>query len=408
MTEVEEKKFISNLKQNSRSQKIDLKGLDFPTSKSEFWKYTRTGKITNQVFSNVKSNKLQASVIEKYLEGYSEYIVFVNGSYNQDLSKFNAQFININTQIKNDQNIGKLTNAKDHIFSAINMNYFTDGVHVKVEKNVQLQNPILILHIASEPDAASILHHNINVQANSSVNFVFKTVNANSEEKSHFNIVNEIVAEENAHVQCFTIQEPNAQTSIIETTDVSIEKNANYSSFYISTGGNIIRNNINVKLNGEGAETHLYGLTLAKGKSHIDHHTLIDHRVPNCPSNEMYKTIVDDSATGVFNGKVFVRPDAQKTNAFQSSQGILLSDRANIYAKPELEIYADDVKCSHGSTTGQLDEEAKFYLKSRGIGEDIANKMLIKAFLVEVLDEIKNETTKNAFEDIIEQYFQTS
>ena len=174
----------------------------------------------------------------------------------------------------------------------------------------------------------------------------------------------------------------------------------------ITLDGGLVRNDLRFDVNGSNCTTNLYGLYPLRGKQHVDNHTVVDHKVPHCESNEHYKGILNDQSTGVFNGKVFVRQDAQKTNAFQSNQNILLTDTADMNSKPELEIYADDVKCSHGSTTGQFDEEAVFYLRSRGIGEENARKLLIQAFADDVLDNVSNEALRDWLTERVAQQFE--
>jgi Fe-S cluster assembly protein SufD len=169
--------------------------------------------------------------------------------------------------------------------------------------------------------------------------------------------------------------------------------------------GALVRNNLNIDVNGQNCETHLNGAYLLKNKQHVDNHSIVDHKVPNCESHELYKGVIDDNSTAVFNGKVFVRPDAQKINAFQSNGNVLLSDSASINSKPELEIYADDVKCSHGSTTGQLDEEAVFYLRARGLSEKSARHLMVAAFIGDVLDKITNENVKTFTHNILKERF---
>ncbi len=173
----------------------------------------------------------------------------------------------------------------------------------------------------------------------------------------------------------------------------------------VTLNGMLVRNNLTVRVNGENATSNLNGVYLLKGKQHVDNHTVVDHKVSHCNSNELYKGVIDEDATAVFNGKVYVRQNAQKINAFQSNGNILLSDNASINSKPELEIYADDVKCSHGSTTGQLDEEAVFYLRSRGISEAAAKKLLVIAFVEDVLTNIENERVHEFIETCLHERF---
>jgi Fe-S cluster assembly protein SufD len=171
----------------------------------------------------------------------------------------------------------------------------------------------------------------------------------------------------------------------------------------ISLGEGIVRNNLNMVMDAERCESHLYGLYLQQGNGHIDNHTIVDNVSPNCYSNELYKGVMDGHATGVFNGKIFVRQDAQKTNAYQSNKNILLSDNASVNTKPQLEIFADDVKCSHGCTVGRLDDEGLFYLRSRGIREKIARSLLLHAFAVDVLEQIKNGALRQYIDKLIEE-----
>ena len=182
-------------------------------------------------------------------------------------------------------------------------------------------------------------------------------------------------------------------------------KGSLFNTYTYSLSGEFLRNNLNIVLADENCETHLFGLYLPRKKEHFDNHTLVDHRMPNCFSNELYKGIMSDDATGVFNGKIFVRQDAQKTNAYQSNKNMLLGDNASVNTKPQLEIYADDVKCSHGTSTGRMDEEAMFYLRSRGIGEDKAKNLLMKAFAEEVVNAIQFAPLKEYIESLIANRF---
>ena len=219
------------------------------------------------------------------------------------------------------------------------------------------------------------------------------------------NTVTEIVVEDNAIVDHYKLQEESKNAFHIARVEIDQERSSNFTSHSISTGGAITRNNINARFNGEGGECTLNGLFLLENKQLFDAHTLIDHASPLCNSHEHYKGILDDSSRGVFNGKVLVRQDAQKTNAFQKNNNILLSNNALVNTKPQLEIFADDVKCSHGATIGQIDEEAKFYLKSRGIGEKAANAILIHAFASDVIKSMKIESVRNYLEDILSKRF---
>jgi len=215
------------------------------------------------------------------------------------------------------------------------------------------------------------------------------------------NAVTEIFIGENSIVDLYKIQNEKDDSYHIEKVQALQKKNSVFNHYNLNFGGAIVRNDINSLLDDENTETHFYGLYLAHGNQHVDNHTFADHAKPNCMSNELYKGILDDNARGVFNGKIMVRKDAQKTNAYQSNKTILLSRTAKIDTKPQLEIFADDVKCSHGTTVGQLDEESEFYIKSRGVPQELAKSMLIRAFANDVIEKIKIEPLKEQLNHMI-------
>jgi Fe-S cluster assembly protein SufD len=215
-------------------------------------------------------------------------------------------------------------------------------------------------------------------------------------EAAYFNnVVTEVFVEEEAVVDHIKIQEENDLAYHIANTQITQDRRSVFNCVSIDLGGALVRNNLNVRLNAENCETHLFGFFLGTGSQLIDNHTFIDHAKPHCFSNELYKGILDDKSRGVFNGKIMVRQDAQKTNALQSNKTLLLTDDAAIFAKPQLEIFADDVKCTHGATIGQLDDEALFYLRARGIGENVALAMLRYAFAGDIFENIKIDSVRN-------------
>ena len=215
------------------------------------------------------------------------------------------------------------------------------------------------------------------------------------------NSLAEVFAGENSKLQFYRIQNDCKNISQASTIYSRLEKNSHFDTNTISLGNDFVRNNLNIALEEENCETHLNGLFVVKGNEFIDNHTAVRHNKPNCQSNQLYKGILDEKSTGIFNGKIFVERDAQKTNAYQSSKNILLSDDATINTKPELEIYADDVKCSHGSSTGKLDEDAMFYLRARGLSEDSARRLLLYAFANDVLNTIKIDSVKTYLEELV-------
>jgi Fe-S cluster assembly protein SufD len=209
--------------------------------------------------------------------------------------------------------------------------------------------------------------------------------------------------EKDAMLEYYKIQNDEAHTNQVSTTHIRQVGKSYIHTVTISLNGGVIRNNLNIVLDAPFCETHLYGLYFLKGQTHVDNHTVVDNVKPNCLSNELYKGIINDAATGVFNGKIFVQPHAQKTNAYQSNKNILLSEGASVNAKPQLEIFADDVKCSHGCTVGRLDEEGLFYLRSRGINEKIARSLLVHAFAVDILEHIKPIAIRTYVDQLISE-----
>jgi Fe-S cluster assembly protein SufD len=216
-------------------------------------------------------------------------------------------------------------------------------------------------------------------------------------------MVTEIVVEQDAIVNFYKIQNEGIHASQVSTTHFRQIGKALCNATTISLSGNIVRNNLNMVMEAEHGESHMYGLYLLDGKTHVDNHTIVDNVMPHCFSNELYKGIMDGASTGVFNGKIFVRQDAQKTNAYQSNKNVLLTNEASVNTKPQLEIFADDVKCSHGCTIGKLDEEALFYLRARGIGEKAAKSLLLHAFAVDILDNIKTASLRDYVDQLISE-----
>ena len=225
---------------------------------------------------------------------------------------------------------------------------------------------------------------------------------AENETSSFSSHITEITIENNANFTLHKIQNENSANLTIATEEIKQGKDSNVTLHTYTLNGGLVRNNVYANVNGQNSESNLYGIYLLNEKQHVDNHTTIDHQVAHCLSNELYKGVLSDQSTGVFNGKVFVRKDAQKINAFQSNANVLLSDLASMNSKPELEIYADDVKCSHGSTTGQIDEEAIFYLRARGISEKNAKLLMIDAFIGEVIEKNTNSLVKDKIYSLLQ------
>ncbi len=382
-----------------------IKALDFPTSKTEYWKYTRINKIVRASFSP----SFPETVEEVNLSVPSKHcLVFINGYYQEDLSwtqeKSGVHIMSLSAAKKKSGSLPEKFDSltkQDEVFAQLNTAYHQDGAFIHLEKHAIVEDPIYLIHITQGSNVISTPRNFIHLEEGSQAKVVLKTLHSGGKEPSFVNSLSEIFVEKGAHLEVNKIQDEGEQNYQIATEQVHQASNSHFKINTFTLSGELVRNNLNIALNGEHTETYLNGLYPLKGKQHVDNHTYVLHRKPNCESHELYKGILDDASTGVFNGKVYVHQDAQKTNAYQSNANIVLTDTASINSKPELEIYADDVKCSHGSTTGQLDEEALFYLRARGLSKKSARAVLVNAFASDVIEHIGVEDVKNEIEAFI-------
>ena len=388
----------------------ELNELDFPTSKTEYWKYTRVGKIVNNSYTLGQLEKIDVS--DFLIPNLKAHIlVVVNGYFSPELSNFTEvegiTLTSLSAAKKQSfegvkKQFNQFTQNKKEIFLAFNNAFHTDGIYLEVAKSKIVEKPLHIINITTGNNTVSQSRNLFLANAGSQVKIIESFVNVDGE-KNFNNHVSEILIAENAFLEYNKIQDKKENNFSIATEQVYQEANSNFTINTATFNGALVRNNLNIEVDASNCETNLNGLYLGKNKDHIDNHTVVDHKKPHCNSNEIYRGILDDESTGVFNGKVFVRQDAQKTNAFQKNNNILLTDNATVNSKPELEIYADDVKCSHGSTTGQIDEEAIFYLQSRGISKKGALKLMINAFAKDALERISIEPLQAYIDDKVEQ-----
>ena len=393
--------------------------LEFPTQKDEEWKYTNISPLLKHNFvpSSEKVSVGKEFVKSKLFDETAlNLIVFVNGYFadeHSDLENLPRGVVagSLSEAIKNnspliEKHFTKYADHQNNIFTALSTAYTDNGAFIYVPDGKIVEDPIHIIYITSSDDNKIIIQpRNLFIAGkNSQVTIIEHYVS--TEESIYFtNAVTEIVANESSVVDHIKLQEESINAFHIARMEVNQERNSNFSSHSISIGAQLTRNDFNSRFNAEGSECTLNGLFMIEGNQLFDAHTLIDHAMPHCNSHEHYKGILNDKSRGVFNGKVIVRPDAQKTNAFQENNNILLSNNALVNTKPQLEIFADDVKCSHGATIGQLDEEARFYLKSRGIGEEASRAILLHAFASDVVTSIKTESLRNYLEKIITERF---
>jgi len=374
-----------------------LSKLQFPTTKDEAWKYTRLGKISGGNYQLKEGTKetILTELIEK-LEG--TILVFVNGKYAIELSKIQPEVgVSISpihrvdkTWLEANTSVGK---NQEELFLLLNDYFAQDGVAIEIEKNTQSSQTVQVLNYITENNSLVATRNAIVIKEGASVELAMSYY-SEKETISFSSHITEITIENNANFTLHKIQNENSSNLTIATEEIKQGKDSSFTLHTYTLDGGLIRNNVNANVEGQNSESNLYGVYLLNEKQHVDNHTTIDHQVAHCLSNELYKGVLSDQSTGVFNGKVFVRKDAQKINAFQSNANVLLSDLASMNSKPELEIYADDVKCSHGSTTGQIDEEALFYLRARGISEKNAKLLMIDAFIGEVIEKNSNEAVK--------------
>ncbi|MFZ9846959.1 MAG: Fe-S cluster assembly protein SufD [Flavobacteriales bacterium] len=390
-----------------------LKESEFPTTKDELWKYTSVNAILKDEFKPLSSIN-NSNVDAHKIPGLDAYrMVFINGFFAAHFSDtFEDEhgeciLMNINAAKGKfgqfmENYFGTLAKAKASAFNALNAAYSQDGVYLHVTNGVKLDKPVHILFL-NEGAKVSSQPRNLIVVGKNAKAEVIVSYDTIETENALTNSISEFVVLDGGKLTVNKLQYENDNTYHISTDSAYQQKN---SEFHINTfplSGKLIRNNLHIQLDGAAADAKLYALNYLTGKEHVDNQTYVEHVKPHCTSTELYKSVVNDESTSVFNGKIKVHKDAQKTQAFQSNANIINDDNAKAYAKPELEIYADDVKCSHGSTTGQFDNEALFYLRARGIKESSAKKLLLDAFASEVLDAVENGVVREFIEKKIEK-----
>ena len=386
----------------------------FPTKKQEAWKYTSLNSVLKHDYSVFpkRENEIEFKDVKKYfihdIDAYK--IIFIDGKYASHLSQTTHDDIDVclmssalskpKYRLIIENYFNKIA-SKDGL-SSLNTAFSAEGAYIHIPKNKLVQKPIQIIHFSTGNEAALMLQPRnlVVVDENSHVQIIERHQSL-TDNPVLTNSVTEIFANKRAIVDYYKIQNDRESASLIDNTFVNQKQESIAKVHTFSFGGKLVRNNLNFYQNGERIDSTMKGSTIIGNKQHVDHNTLVHHIEPNCESHQDYKGIFDNNSTGVFNGKVVVEKEAQKTNAFQANNNILISDKASINTKPQLEIFADDVKCSHGCTIGQLDESAMFYLRSRGIPEKEARALLMFAFSNNVLDSVKITEVKNRITKII-------
>jgi Fe-S cluster assembly protein SufD len=386
-----------------------VKVTDFPTTRQEEWKYTDLSELRQldfPVISPGKKKYAQAGQIKPHFFNSTDYyrLVFSDGVFRPELSTPLSKSglvitpfggLEANQLSAVTPYLGRQVSLEQNYFAALNTALFQDGAWIFIPAGMIVDRPIEIVHFSTRQNEAYLTcPRNLIFAGEDSQARIIENYCADIDALYFTDAVTEIILSAGAVVEHFRLQNDSRRSFHIAATQVWQQKNSNYISHSFSFGAKLNRHNLYSNLAEEGVECTLNGLYIGEQDQHIDNHTAIDHASPNGRSHELYKGVLDDQSHGVFNGKIFVRPAAQKTNALQSNNCILLSDDATIDTKPQLEIFADDVKCTHGATVGQLNEEAYFYMRSRGIAEQKARSLLIYAFASEVIDRISFEPVR--------------
>jgi len=390
------------LRQAARAR---LQSLPMPSARTEDWRFTNIAPLLDIPFELPGATpSINPAALPPLPTPDTLRLVFVNGSYVKSLSSHGNLPSGVqvgalaNPEIT-PMSLTQIASSQDQVFTTLNSSFLHDGAFVAIQAGKVVEHPIEIFYV-TQPSSRPIVTNPrtlVLVGDHAQATIVERFFSAG--EGVYFtNAVTEMVLAENAIVEHVKVQEEGPQAYHVANTQVIQAGHSNFTTHYLALGGSLVRNEVRVRFDGEHAEATVNGLYLAAGKQHIDNFTVIDHAKPNCASHELYKGILDDQSHGVFNGKILVRKDAQKTDAKQTNKVLLLSDNATINTKPQLEIFADDVKCTHGATVGQLDATQLFYLQSRGIPLGEARRVLTFAFANDIVGRLKIEALRDELE----------
>ncbi|MDR9438818.1 MAG: Fe-S cluster assembly protein SufD [Halomonas sp.] len=377
-----------------------FEALGFPHRRVEEWKYTDVRAIARGDFHLAKDADFSpATAARLTLPVEAHRLTFVDGVFAPALSKLDdlpagVQLVPLSQALAENHEavggpLGRLTGVEFSPFAALNTAFMEEGAVLRLARGTVVEKPIILQFLSREGEAPVMSHPRILLEMAGRSQATVIEHHVGEEQATNFtNLVEEIILDRGAILTHYKLQEAPLADLHVASIHIEQARDSRYTSFNLNLGGGLVRNDLVAELNGQGAEANFNGLFYGQGRQHVDNHTLVNHNAPHTYSHENYKGILDDRAHGVFNGKVIVKRDSQKIEAEQSNANLLLSDRAEIDTKPELEIYADDVKCAHGATTGQLDEEAVFALRTRGIDEQTARGLLTLAFAGEVLEQV--------------------
>jgi len=407
---------LSWLRQIRKGALARFEQMGFPTPRQEDWKYTRVTPIEKRAFrSALKSRvELQPADIATYRLAAlgAHQVVFVNGRYSPRLSEPGdlPKGVTVRSMAEAleripaevERHLNRYVEVDASAFTALNTAFMEDGVYVHVAPGVDASQPIHLLFVHT-PDEEELCTHprNLIVCEEHARALVIETYAGLGDARYFCNPVTEAALAPSADLEHYKLGREGLQGFHVSTLQVHQARASRFASHSVSFGGSLVRNDINVRLDDEGTDCLLNGLYMVGGRQHVDYHTRVDHARPHGSSREYYKGILTGRARGVFNGRVYVHPDAQKTDAEQHNANLLLSRDAEVDTKPQLEIYADDVKCSHGATVGQLDENMVFYLRSRGVEESLARALLTYGFARDVVDRMSLSAVRSGLEDLL-------
>ena len=390
--------------------------MGFPTPRHEEWKYTNVAPIAQIPFRPAARgrNGIQSETLGRLPFGSltANRLVFLNGRYSRELS--DLRLVSDGLRVESlaaalgkdpsalEPYLARYARYQEHSFVALNTAFIEDGAFVSIPSGKIVEEPIHLFFVSTAAGEATVSHpRNLILVGNDSQVTIVESYAGLNHGVTWTNAVTEIVVGESAVVEHYKLQWEQEETFHTATLQVHESRSSNFTSHSVALGGSLVRNEVNVVLDGEGGECTLNGLYLATGRQHVDNHTRIDHVKPHCTSRELYKGVLEGKARGVFNGKIYVHKAAQKTDARQTNKNLLLSADASVDTKPQLEIYNNDVKCTHGSTIGQLDEDALFYLRARGIGLDAARSLLTYGFISDIVGRVKLASIRDQLESFV-------
>ena len=388
----------------------------FPTTRDEDWRFTNVAPVARTAFRAAAPAKLALADLRKYApEGAKMQLVFVNGRFSSELSPVGnlpkgLTVASLREQIVQhpetvEKHLGRYADQERDAFVALNTAFISDGAYVHVARGVVVEQPIFLLYLSTQESAPTMTHPRnlIVAEDQSQVSIVEDYVSVGGESTVLSNAVTELIAGESTTAHHYLVEREHLKAFNFSTLRIQQGRSANIASHSLLLGGGLVRNNVHPVLAGEGGECLINGLFLGTGRQHLDNYMHVEHASPHCGSRQFYNGILDAQSHGVFHGRIVVHKIAQKTDAKQTNRNLLLSDDAQIDTKPQLEIYADDVKCTHGATIGQIEENALFYLRSRGLSEAEARKLLLMAFAEECVERMHEGAARDHVEKLIRE-----